>query len=270
MNSIPVLMYHHVNKVGSFINISPEMFDKQMRYLREKGYHTINSKDYLEILNGKKKISKKTVMITFDDGWLDNWVYAYPIIKKYEIKAVLFIITSLISNKNKRLTNENKLDISLPDHKGCIDKIKSGSFSEVMLSWEEIKEMEDSGLIDIQSHSHTHERWDKIFNKSTELEEHLYKDLKLSKDLIEEKLSKNCIALCWPWGIYNENYIKIAKRAGFKLCFTTEKGTNSINSDFYRIKRIVIGNIGTINFMKKLFIYSNESITNFYLRYIGK
>lgn len=266
MIGIPVLMYHHVNHKGSFINVTPDNFEKQMRFLKDKGYNTINTIDYLEIINRGLKIPKKTVMITFDDGWLDNWLFAYPILKKYKLKAVVFIITSLISQSKKRSIN----DFIIPDHSGCLEKIKTDRSDEVMLSWEEIKEMENSGLIDIQSHSHTHKRWDKIFSDNIELKEHLYKDLKTSKDLIEEKLNKNCIALCWPWGIYNENYINIAKNLGFKLCFTTEKGTNSIHSDMYKIKRIVIGNIGTLNFMKKLFIYSNDTIANFYLRFIGK
>lgn len=267
MIGIPVLMYHHVNPVGSFINVKPTNFDRQMKFLKNLGYQTINTRDYLEIIKEKIKIPKKTVMITFDDGWLDNWLYAYPILKKYGLKAVIFITTSLITQNKKRSLDNNNL---LFDHKDCLEKIKTGKSSEIMLSWDEIEEMENSGIIDIQSHSHTHQRWDKIFNNLEELKEFIFNDLKTSKDTIEKRLNKICHALCWPWGIYDENYINLAKEVGFNLCFTTEKGTNPINVDLYRIKRIAIGDIGTFNFMKKLFIYSNESTANFYLKYLKK
>lgn len=269
MTAIPVLMYHHVNKTGSFINVTPSKFDRQMKYLKEEGFHTIDTKDYLEMIEKKIQIPEKTVMITFDDGWLDNWLYAYPILKKYGLKAVIFIITSLITENKKRANDKNNLP-ELPDHKGCLEKIEVGKSAEVMLSWDEIKEMEESGIIDIQSHSHTHQRWDKLYKNTEELRRHLNLELALSKSIIEKKLNKDCSSICWPWGIYNENYINLARSAGYKLCFTTEKGSNNLFSDPYRIKRIVIGDIGTLNFRKKLYIYSKPRLSNIYLKITKK
>jgi peptidoglycan/xylan/chitin deacetylase (PgdA/CDA1 family) len=268
MNGIPVLMYHHVNKAGSFINVKPEIFDRQMRFIKDKGYETINTRDYIEIIEQKRQIPKRALMITFDDGWRDNWLYAYPILKKYGLKAVIFIITSLIAIKREPSINEE--NYILPDHKGCLSMIRSGHSSDVMLSWDEIRQMEDSGLIDIQSHSHTHKRWDKMYKNIDELMLHLSLELRMSKKIIEEKLNKKCFALCWPWGIHNKDYIDVAKAEGYRLCFTTEKGTNLIHTDPYSIKRIVIGNVGIFNFRKKLFIYSKPILSNFYLGFTGK
>ena len=88
-------MYHHVNPDGNFINVTPEIFEKHIRYLSEEGINALNTADFLLILAGKQPPPKRPVMITFDDGWLDNWSYAFPVLRRYHMKAVIFVVTSL-------------------------------------------------------------------------------------------------------------------------------------------------------------------------------
>ena len=161
--AIPVLMYHHVNPEGSFINVSPGLFESQIKYLQESGYTALNANDLLEIFNGTRNPPDKPVVITFDDGWLDNWLFAFPVLKKYGMKAIIFVVTSLIHEKGKRMRYDEGTVKGLPPHKECQQMVDSGFAQEVMLSWEEIAEMENTGLIDIQSHTHTHQRWDKLY-----------------------------------------------------------------------------------------------------------
>ncbi len=259
-------MYHHINPIGNFINVKPDVFEEHIKYLKKSKFTPINTEDLMLIKNGHMRIPERPIMITFDDGWLDNWVYAYPILKKYGLKAVIFVVTSLITEKGKRQRADSGTPACLPAHKECQKKIESGLASDVMLSWEEVREMEDSGIIDIQSHTHTHKRWDKLYKDREELTEVLIEELKMSKQIIEEKLNKQCNALCWPWGVYNEDYISAAKASGYKLVFTTEKGANSPETDPYRIKRIVIGNISAFNLKKKLFIHSRDWLSRLYLK----
>jgi peptidoglycan/xylan/chitin deacetylase (PgdA/CDA1 family) len=93
------------------------------------------------------------------------------------------------------------------------------------------------------------------------------RELETSKKIIQDKLDKECSSLCWPWGKYNEEDIPLAQSAGFKLLFTTEKGTNSAGADPWRIKRITIGNISTFAFRKKIFIHSRGRLSKAYLKY---
>lgn len=265
--AIPVLMYHHVNPEGDFINVYPRIFENQMRFLKAHGFTALHTAELLLILNGQKQPPKKPVMITFDDGWLDNWQFAFPILKKYDMKAVIFVITSLIPEGGKRSRADEGNLASLPSHEECHRMIEAGRSSEVMLSWDEAREMEASGLIDIQSHTHNHQKWDKLYTDSKKRSEVLLKDLEVSKKTIEDKLSKQCNVLCWPWGRYNSAYVDIAKSLGYELLFTTEKGSNTATADPFKIKRLVIGNISGVSFRKKMFIHSSGRLSEMYLRY---
>jgi peptidoglycan/xylan/chitin deacetylase (PgdA/CDA1 family) len=263
--SIPVLMYHHVNPRGRFVTVTPDRFEWQMRYLSSQGFTTLHTDEFWAIMSGQTIPPKKPVLITFDDGWLDNWVYAFPIFKKYGIKAVIFVITSLIPGKGRRKRSDEGSLLSLPKHKECQDMIEKGRASEVMLSWEEIREMTDSGLIEIQSHTHTHQRYDKLYPDNLQRTKVLEEELKTSKELIEQGLNRACNALCWPWGKYNREYVEIARSIGYRMMFTTLKGTNTPQTELWRIKRITIGNIGSFAFRKKLFIHSYAWLSKFYL-----
>lgn len=166
--NIPVLLYHHVNNIDDdpSLNVYPDVFEQQMKYLSEQGYATI----FLDELIGyiyTGRVPKKTVAITFDDGYLDNWVYAYPVLKKYNLKATIFIITRNIKDtvrphrpsRDERATGKVSRD-NLPLLKNHFDtnseSVVNENGSAGFLSWEELREMERDGLIDIQSHSHSH------------------------------------------------------------------------------------------------------------------
>jgi len=154
----------------------------------------------------------------------------------------------------------------LPVHEECKKKIESGLKEEVMMSWEELKEMEGSGIIDVQSHTHTHRKLNRLYQDRKIMMDVLIEELKTSKQIIEERLGKECSAVCWPYGTYDEEYIKAAKDAGYKIAFTTEKGINLSLTAPYRIKRLVIGNISPLQLRYKLFFYSKRWLGRPYLR----
>lgn len=147
---IPAMMYHHVNhEPEDSISISPANFEMQIRYLAEAGYKSLHLPEFYRYLKGGN-IPEKLVLITFDDGYADNYLYAYPILKKYSMKATIFPVTAFRKDKvNKRgpLMPNFELLMRTPFVKGGMDDF---------ITWEEMKEMEKSGLIDIQAHGHTH------------------------------------------------------------------------------------------------------------------
>jgi len=147
---IPAMMYHHVNREPEdSISISPENFEIQIKYLAEAGYRSLHLPEFFRYLKGWN-IPEKLVLITFDDGYADNYIYAYPILKKYNMKATIFPITAFIKDKivkRSSLMPNFELLMRTPVTKGGLDDF---------LSWEEMKGMEKSGILDIQAHCHTH------------------------------------------------------------------------------------------------------------------
>lgn len=163
--SIPVLMYHHVNRLKDSFTISPDDFQAQMEYLARKNYQTLFLDELINSLKEGK--DKRKVAITFDDGYLDNWVYAYPILKKYNLKATIFVVTSRIKEKSisyrpnlEDVWNGKVKEEELPrisnHYESNVKCVRNPEGSDNHISWEEAKEMSQSGLIDIQSHSHLH------------------------------------------------------------------------------------------------------------------
>ncbi len=163
--SIPVLMYHHVNTLEDSFTISPDDFQAQMEYLARENYQTLFLDELINSLKERKE--KRKVVLTFDDGYLDNWVYAYPILKKYNLKATIFVITSRIKEKSTscrpnledvwsgKIKEEGLPRIS--DHyQSNLRCVRNLEGSDDHINWEEVKEMSQSSLIDIQSHSHLH------------------------------------------------------------------------------------------------------------------
>ncbi|MBF0538132.1 MAG: polysaccharide deacetylase family protein [Nitrospirae bacterium] len=265
MTAIPVLMYHHVNARGSFISVDVGRFEQQMRLLQRMGYRTLDTTDLLEIA-AQGTTPQRCVMITFDDGWLDNYVNAYPILKKYGHKAVIFVVTSWVAQEGLRQRLDEGFVTPLPSHKECVRMLEEGSGAHCMLSWQELRQMELSGVIDVQSHTHTHVRFDKLYEDNNTTLAHLHSDLQRSRGLIQERLNKDCLCLCWPWGVYDDQWIATATEVGFKALFTTHPGTNTPQDSLLRINRLVIGNVGEFAFRKKLFIHSRPWLSKAYVR----
>jgi peptidoglycan/xylan/chitin deacetylase (PgdA/CDA1 family) len=164
--STAVLLYHHVDPNDA---IKPEVFDWQMKYLQQHGYSVISLGELVQGMKGEWDLPRKSIVITFDDGFLNTWVYAYPILKKYRFKATLFMITGLAGNPSTppRFNLEDVLK------RRCQEKdlyrrghIFHPSLSERVwdldrelpdfLTWKELRIMEASGIIDVQSHSRWH------------------------------------------------------------------------------------------------------------------
>lgn len=149
---IPVVMYHSVgipnnNWQWYHLTMPYTDFDSQMKWLSKLNYKTIFLEELYQYIFDNKNLPKNTCVLTFDDGYVDNWVFVYPILKKYNIKATIFVSPDFIDKRNikrKRLDQvREKNEIKTLENTGY-------------LSWNEMREMEASGLVDIQSHALTH------------------------------------------------------------------------------------------------------------------
>lgn len=202
---IPVLMYHSIDNNEVFFTVKPEEFKRQMDYLKNNGYRVIKFSDLVNVLEFEREIPKKTVVLTFDDGYGDNCINAFPILKKYNFPATIFLITGLIGDK---INNAQNITLKA-------------------LNWEQIKEMHNSGLIDFEPHTVNHE-------KITE------KEIIDSKKEIEEKLNKKCYFFAYPKGKYDNNAMKILKENGFKAARTVKKGKVKKGDNLFKLKTISV------------------------------
>jgi peptidoglycan/xylan/chitin deacetylase (PgdA/CDA1 family) len=148
--SIPVLYYHRVGAPDpAHLSVSLENFERQLAYLQRSGFRTITVRELIDYLNGDCALDCPAVCITFDDGLLDNLLYAHPILQKYNMKAALFIATSLIRPITQAAADK------MVDFNTAHTLARLGDFRH-FLSTEELKQMHDSGVWEIYSHSHQH------------------------------------------------------------------------------------------------------------------
>ncbi|HEA47228.1 MAG TPA: polysaccharide deacetylase family protein [bacterium] len=218
---IPVLMYHMVSpgKKEKY-RISPEKFASQMEYLSKKGYQTISPDKLLEFVNpaparrsgvkGGRALPEKPVLLTFDDGYKDNFTYAYPILKKYNFKATIFLVTQYMGKKNGW-----------------------GQEDEEILSWEEIGEMKKEGFF-FGSHTHTHPNLLELSRDK------VLSEIRDSKRILEGRLKELIGFFAYPYGKFNSQIEKMVKEAGYLGAFSTLPGKNGRNEDPFLLRRILI------------------------------
>lgn len=264
MPTVPVLMYHHVNpNKGDMITVAPDVFEKQMRHIKEKGYRTLSLSELIDFIEGRVHFKEKCVAITFDDGYLDNYIYAYPILKRYGLRAAVFLVSrwvdgaSVIKDKKAVVDEFKKRPVTHSDAKALAEKKEFERFS---ISWDMVFEMRKSGLIEFYSHTASHSACDTISG------EEVLKELKESKATIESRLRERCDLLCWPKGKFNAATVEAAKQAGYKGLFTTIHGIVKKGSSPFSIKRIVVKDKADW-FKSRLRIYTNPLMAEVYLRF---
>lgn len=146
-HGIPIFLYHQVHPES---NVTPELFESHLAWIQKKGYQTMTLSEWIE-----EGAAKKTVLITLDDGYYDNYKYVFPLLKKYGIKATIFLNTLYIAEKREKETEIQKN--GLANQEAIAKYLACGSAeSSQYMSWEEIREMYESGLVDFQAHSHKH------------------------------------------------------------------------------------------------------------------
>jgi len=216
---VPILFYHKVNYPPREVKIkglyvTPFSFHWQMKYLKWRGYTSLSLDELYEGLQGKGKLPPKPIIITFDDGYRDNYLYAFPILKRFGFKATIFIITRDVGG-----------------HSGWEDSEET--LEESLLSWEEIEEMHRQGM-DFQAHTHSHVNLNKLDD------ERIAAELKTSKTILEERLHKKVNFLCYPNGVFDERIKEITQKCGYWGGITTKRGMVNEDSDWFALKRIGI------------------------------
>ncbi len=202
---VPVLMYHKVGNIpANPAVISLENFDRHMSYLARNAYSPLTMDGLYNYLHGKKsKLPVKPVVITFDDGYRDIYEDVLPVLKKYHLKATLFLIASKV---NKVFTTR------------------------------ELQEMQRQGL-EIYSHTYSHADLATLDEKRQE------KEIASAKEVLTRLTGKKQVYFAYPLGHYNPTTLRILKKHGYKMAFTNQKGWAGQADDPLLLKRIYLGNM---------------------------
>lgn len=292
-----ILMYHRVlpsDDKRALIEepgmmVTPETLRTHLETV-QKFFEILNLSDWVERQNSNKPLPLRTCAITFDDGWADNYEFAFPILKEMRIPSTMYLTAeligtnqtfwperlsrtlSLIAKDHSEKWNDPTLDwinevktcpdfsLKLPtqehladiinhakrfpdtDIHARIDKIErklklpnTNNLKEAsLLTWEQIHEMIQSGLVEVGSHTCHHIR----LHESTPFETMRHEIIK-SKTIIEHKTGQPIDSFCFPNGDYSEQSLELVK-ANYQFALSTRSGWNTICTDKYLLKRIAI------------------------------
>lgn len=219
---IIIFAYHSVNKSDYRYATTPELFERHLEFIKKK-YKIISLLELAEILEHGKAGTENVAVITFDDGFRDNYTNAFPILKNMNIPTTIFLATGLVG-----------------------DYIKTKSGDAPMLTWQEITEMQNSGLVDFQSHTNGH--IDMLATKP----ENIREELTRSKQLLSEHLGKTVNFFAYPKGRMNEK-IKSLVSEYFSLAFVGNGIiTGTKNLDKLALPRVTICNNWGVGKLKLL------------------
>lgn len=246
---VPIIMYHGISKnnnlLGNYV-ISYDEFESDLKYLSENNYNTIVISDLINYIEKKIPLPKNPIILTFDDGYYNNYLYAKPLLEKYNFKAIIspIIYYSEFYSKNP---NNN------PNYSHC--------------TWDNLKEMMNSGTFEIQNHSYnshknSNNRNGIKKNSSETLDEYrefINGDVMKAQDMIKQNLNYTPIAVTYPFGATNSDTLLIVKEMGFKCTIGCEEKINYITTDsncLYELGR----------FLRK----SGDSLINILSKYTNK
>ncbi len=205
---LPIIMYHYVEYVKDEndlirkkLDINPYLFEGHLRSLHNADYITYFIKDIPDILGGNIENAKKTIFLTFDDGYEDFYTVVFPLLKKYQMKATIYIIYDFIGRKG-------------------------------FLTEKEIRELIESGLIEIGSHTLDH-----VYLKQAP-ESVIRKQIIESKKKFEERFGIEIKTFAYPYGAFTKEAIDIVKEAGYTAAVSVIPGMQQSKENLLYLSRV--------------------------------
>lgn len=268
-NEFTILSYHEIadksETLDSTYAVTPLHFDKQMYWLIEHGYHFVDIDDILKYRKTGKPLPNKAVLVTFDDGYHSVYENAYPILKKYKIPSVIALVGSWLKAKDK------------VNFAG--EMIARSKF----LSQNEIKEMVNSGLVEVASHSYflhkgiignpqgnmepavTTRQW--LANKHSyedekSYEKRIYNDLLENNVFLEKYTGQKPRVMVWPYGHYNIEVRRIADKLGMPIGLTLDDGSNTRITPLWGLRRILVDKDMTLKDLEQNMRSRNANLTD--------
>lgn len=210
--NVPVILYHHIQPLEiagllghAQLTVDSNIFDEQIKYLKEHDYHAASADELVQALLNREPLPEKSVLITIDDGYDDNYTYAFLTAKKYQFVMNFMIPTRLID--------------------------KPG-----YMNWDHLREMRTNEYARIYNHTATHAPLGQLPQSIIDQE------LATSSADFKNELDLDTNIFTYPYGSYSPLAIEELKNYGFIAAFTTEDGRQECLSNIMQLKRIRVGN----------------------------
>ncbi|MBI4437187.1 MAG: polysaccharide deacetylase family protein [Candidatus Omnitrophica bacterium] len=217
-----ILLYHSISDTWEDdLSVPVEAFREQMAYLADH-YHVIPLEEACRRLEEGDPFSEKTVVMTFDDGYRDNFDRAYPILEKFRLPATIFLLIGGIGTEKRWPPDAGE---------------PHGPLDHELLSWEEVQQMQRGGLVTFGSHTMSHALFSDLSPQQAR------EEISTSKRLLEEKLGKGLYAFTYPFGTALEatDSVKhLVRESGFYCACTAMIGGNGKGSDLFALRRTPI------------------------------
>lgn len=226
---VPIIMYHQVknNRLGKDV-ISPQEFESDLKYLSEHHYNTITMTELIDYVYKDAKLPPDPIIISFDDGYLSTYKYVFPLLKKYNMKIVLSIV------------GKSTDDFS---------RVRDININYSHLTWDNLNEMKQSGLVEIQDHSYNMHKVNngrygcgqKYNEPIASYEKIITEDVTKFQERLKEMVDCTANTFTYPYGKFNDHSEDIMKKLGFKATLSCTYGVNLINKDpekLYGLKRM--------------------------------
>ncbi len=210
--NVPVVMYHHVQPLDmsdllghKALTLDSTIFDEQMQYLSDQGYKALAAEDLVNALETRQPLPEKSIIITIDDGYDDNYTYAFMSAKKHHMIMNFMIPTGLIG--------------------------KSG-----YMNWDHLKEMHANPYVRIYNHTTSHAPLGLIDKDKITME------VKTANEQLAAELGLDNKIVTYPYGSYDDEAVEDLKELGMTAAFTTDMGTEQCLSKIMTLPRLRIGN----------------------------
>ena len=253
--SVTILCYHEVDRAGDAFAVSHKRLEEHLKFLKNDDWHFVSLDEYVRYCRGELKLPDKSVMITFDDGYRSFYTKVYPLLKKYQAPGMLAIVSSWTNHEEKP------------------NDVRDAA------SWEELKEMEDSGLVTVVSHTHAMHKQQDVnpqggrngvvgshlyfgarYETDAEYHTRVTNDIQEVQRLFQQHLGHKARAMVWPYGIYTKEAVEIAVQSGMEATFLLDGGINEASEDFLLYaKRIIMESDFDTSRLKKLLTVNHDT-----------
>lgn len=257
---IPVLMYHHISPMVGPHTVSPDVFREQLQWLSDSGIRTISASEFACWRAGELEFNEPCILLTFDDGWFDNWVHGLPILEEFQAKAVFFVVTSWPgTGKVREFSGSDEWHPT--SHHDCMLSIGTERQDDVVMRWSELLASRDTGLVDLGCHSHGHGSWWQEPCSWEHIKRRLRDDLVQADETFLRNVGARTSHFCWPKGQFGKELLQEARNFGMTTQYTTLRGGNQAREDRL-VRRINAENRGAGWLRSQYAIYSNPLISH--------
>ncbi len=217
-----ILMYHQIaeHQPGARFNglrVTPEMFDRQLKWLAENDWKFLTMKQLVE---GKATLPEKSVVLTFDDGYLDNLTHALPIMQKYQARGTLYLVID---------RHDNDWSTKKKKHHDSGELARDPKLTD-----QQVVELLDSGCFELGGHTHSHANLNSLTLKQKTAE------ISNSKVILEKTFKTEVSSFAYPFGIYSKEDVYLAEESGYTNAVSTDAGIDDLSQSMFILKRVKI------------------------------